>query len=156
MPSARLFAFLCIVAVFSLQNLPGDTDPDEELARQNGTAPDSIKCTDDVQLLRSLSGRKDITCEEALRQYRDQDAGCREDLGFGPLSTPCPVTCGLCRPEPVEPEDRRAAVVALEMIRGALAALTEAEQAQVMAGLWQDAERKGMAPNDSLPKHFDL
>eukprot|EP00465_Bigelowiella_longifila_P010921 CAMPEP_0185251806 /NCGR_PEP_ID=MMETSP1359-20130426/1124_1 /TAXON_ID=552665 /ORGANISM="Bigelowiella longifila, Strain CCMP242" /LENGTH=146 /DNA_ID=CAMNT_0027833835 /DNA_START=31 /DNA_END=471 /DNA_ORIENTATION=+ len=129
----------------ALQNLPGGELIDLIVdARKNETEPEilAVKCVDDAKLLASLSGHKKMTCEMALKMYQDQDASCDDDLGFGPLSKPCPVTCGICEPS----EERRAVVIALQMIRAALAELTPDEQSQVMAGLWQDAEEKGMTP----------
>jgi len=92
--------------------------------------------------LTQLSGKKKMTCDAALSMFQDQDASCHDDLGFGPLSKPCPVTCGICKAS----EEKRAVVIALHMIRAALAAMDEEEQSQVMAGLWADAEIKGMTP----------
>mmetsp|Transcript_25343 Transcript_25343/g.61034 ORF Transcript_25343/g.61034 Transcript_25343/m.61034 type:complete len:155 (-) Transcript_25343:346-810(-) len=129
----------------ALQNLPGEPDIEEFLKKEkNITASDAParKCEDDHKLLATLTGKKEMTCEVALKMFQDQDASCDDDLGFGQLSQPCPVTCGLCE----ETEERRAVVVALQMIRAALSALTPDEQSQVMAGLWEDAELKNMTP----------
>ncbi|GAB5363612.1 hypothetical protein AAMO2058_000898700 [Amorphochlora amoebiformis] len=134
----------------ALQNLPGEPDLSDLVnqARNNDTSDptrdiDPVgNCVDDEELLASLSGDKKMTCGIALKLYQDQDASCHDDLGFGPLAEVCPVTCGICEAT----EERRAVVVALEMIRAALTALTEDEQSQVMAGLWQDAETKGYTP----------
>mmetsp|Transcript_4116 Transcript_4116/g.7898 ORF Transcript_4116/g.7898 Transcript_4116/m.7898 type:complete len:157 (-) Transcript_4116:154-624(-) len=139
-----LVSLLC--SSYALQNLPGEPELVDIVAqaRANGSMEDDASgpCQDDHQLLASLSGKKKMTCDAALSMFQDQDASCHDDLGFGPLSKPCPVTCGICKAS----EEKRAVVIALHMIRAALAAMDEEEQSQVMAGLWADAEIKGMTP----------
>eukprot|EP00466_Bigelowiella_natans_P009095 jgi/Bigna1/87641/estExt_fgenesh1_pg.C_220161 len=109
-----LALLLLIPSSQALQNLPGGELIDLIVdARKNETEPELsvVKCVDDAKLLASLSGHKKMTCEMALKMYEDQllweltnmrskfkDASCDDDLGFGPLSKPCPVTCGICEP----------------------------------------------------------
>eukprot|EP00468_Gymnochlora_sp_CCMP2014_P006562 CAMPEP_0167755778 /NCGR_PEP_ID=MMETSP0110_2-20121227/9014_1 /TAXON_ID=629695 /ORGANISM="Gymnochlora sp., Strain CCMP2014" /LENGTH=153 /DNA_ID=CAMNT_0007641805 /DNA_START=12 /DNA_END=473 /DNA_ORIENTATION=- len=146
--SRAIILAIFLSAAYGLQNLPGEPEDlydSVEEATRNAT-DSATNCVDDNKLLQSLSGRKGITCKIALQMYQDQDASCHDDLGFGPLTKPCPLVCGVCQPD----EKRRAVVVALEMIRAALTALTEEEQSQVMAGLWADAEQKGYTPEKLL------
>jgi len=55
-------------------------------------------CEDDEEELRNVYRGLYRSCEEAYREFRLQDIDCSDDLGKGPLSSLCPVTCGTCTP----------------------------------------------------------
>jgi len=55
-------------------------------------------CEDDDEELRNVYRGRYRSCQEAHREFKNQEISCSDDMGKGPLSDLCPVSCGTCTP----------------------------------------------------------